>query len=79
MNDIESNHLPDSIDDIMGEYMESSEYNKRIQEVNKLYFDFRDTLLPTKQPVFDQLFAAMQAINDDFAMEAFKKGLTYSK
>lgn len=79
MTDIEANHLPDSIDDIMGEYVESPEYNKRIQEVNKLYYDFRNTLLPAKQPIFDQLFAEMQAINDDLTIEAFKKGIAYGK
>lgn len=76
MKDIDANHLQDSIEDIMGDYVESPEYNKRIQEVNKMYYDFRDTLLPAKQPIFDQLFAKMQAIDDDFAMEAFKKGET---
>lgn len=79
MTDLESNHLPDSIEDIMGEYVESPEYNKRIQEVNKLYFDFRRTLLPAKQPLFDQLFMQVQAIDDDFAMKAFKKGVAYGK
>ena len=79
MKDIDVNHLQDSIEDIMGDYVESPEYNKRIQEVNKMYYYFRDTLLPAKQPIFDQLFAKMQAINDDFAMEAFKKGIAYGK
>ena len=79
MTDLESNHLPDSIEDIMGEYVESPAYNKRIQEVNKLYNDFRRTLLPAKQPRFDQLFRKMQAIDDDFAMEAFKNGVAYGK
>jgi hypothetical protein len=79
MTDLESNHLPDSIEDIMGEYVESPEYNKRIQEVNKLYFDFRRTLLPAKQPLFDQLFMQIQAIDDDFAMKAFKKGVAYGE
>lgn len=79
MTDLDTNHLPDSIEDIMGEYVESPEYNKRIQRVNKIYYDFRGTLLPAKQPVFDQLFAEMQSIDDDFAMEAFKKGVTLGK
>jgi len=79
VKDIDVNHLQDSIEDIMGDYVESPEYNKRIQEVNKMYYDFRDTLLPAKQPIFDQLFAKMQAIDDDFAIEAFKKGFTYGK
>ena len=79
MNDIDVNHLQDSIEDIMGDYVESPEYNKQIQEVNKMYFAFRGTLLPAKQPIFDQLFAKMQALNNDFAMEAFKKGMLYGK
>lgn len=79
MNDIDVNHLQDSIEDIMGDYVESPEYNKQIQELNKLYYDFRGTLLPAKQLIFDQLFAKMQAINNDFAMESFKKGITYGK
>lgn len=79
MNDIDINHMQDSIEDIMGDYVESSEYNKRIQEVNKMYYDFRDTLLPAKQPIFDQLFLEMQAINDDLAMQSFKRGITYGK
>ena len=79
MNDIDVNHMQDSIEDIMGEYLESAEYNKRIQKVNKMYYDFRNTLLPAKQPIFDQLFTEMQAINDYFATEAFKKGITYCK
>ncbi len=79
VNDIDVNHLQDSIEDIMGDYVESPEYNKRIQEVNKLYYDFRSTLLPAKQPIFDQIFLEMQAINDDFAMQAFKRGITYGK
>ena len=79
MTDLKSNHLPNSIEDIMGEYVESPAYNKRILEVNKLYNDFRNTLLPAKQPLFDQLFMKMQAIDDDFAMEAFKKGVAYGK
>lgn len=79
MNDIDVNHLQDSIEDIMGDYVESPEYNKRIQKVNKMYYDFRDTLLPAKQPIFDQLFLEMQAINDDLAMQAFKRGITYGK
>lgn len=79
MNDIDVNHLQDSIEDIMEDYVESPEYNKQIQEVNKMYYDFRDTLLPAKQLIFDQLFAQMQVINDNFAMEAFKKGITYGK
>lgn len=79
VNDIDVNHLQDSIEDIMGDYVESPEYNKRIQEVNKMYYDFRSTLLPAKQPIFDQLFSEMQAINDDFAMQAFKRGITYGK
>lgn len=79
VNDIDVNHLQDSIEDIMGDYVESPEYNKRIQEVNKMYYDFRSTLLPAKQPIFDQLFSEMQAINDDFTMQAFKRGITYGK
>lgn len=79
MTDINVNHLPDSIEDIMGEYMESPAYNTRMKEVNKLYFDFRKMLLPAKQPLFDQLFMKMQAFDDDFAMEAFKKGVAYGK
>lgn len=79
MKDIDANHPQDSIEDIMEDYVESPEYNKRIQEVNKMYYDFRNTLLPAKRLIFDQLFAEMQAINDDFAMEAFKKGITYGK
>lgn len=79
MNDIDVNHLQDSIEDIMGDYVESPEYNKRIQEVNKMYYDFRGTLLPAKQPIFDQIFLEMQAINDDFVMQVFKRGITYGK
>lgn len=79
VNDIDVNHLPDSIEDIMGDYVESPEYNKRILEVNKMYYDFRGTLFPAKQPIFDQIFLEMQAINDDFAMQAFKRGITYGK
>lgn len=79
VNDLDVNHLQDSIEDIMGDYVESPEYNKRIQKVNKMYYDFRSTLLPAKQPIFDQIFLEMQAINDDFAMQAFKRGITYGK
>jgi hypothetical protein len=59
--------------------LESPAYNKRIKEINKMYFDIRRTLLPAKQTLFDQLFMKLQAIDDDFAMEAFKKGVVYGK
>ena len=80
MNIFEHDNLKNpSIDDIMGDYVESPECKRRIEEFNKKYFKLRENLLPYEQTLLDRIFMDMEAIDKDFAMEAFRKGVTYSK
>lgn len=46
MNIFEHDNLNPSIDDIMGDYVESPECKRRIEEFNKKYFKLRENLLP---------------------------------
>lgn len=80
MNIFEHDNLKNpSIDDIMGDYVESPECKRRIKEFNKKYFKLRENLLPYEQTLLDQIFMDMEAIDKYFAMEAFRKGVTYNQ
>lgn len=79
MNIFEHDNLNPFIDDIMGDYVESPECKRRIEEFNKKYFKLRENLLPYEQTLLDRIFMDMEAIDKNFAMEAFRKGVTYSQ
>lgn len=53
MNIFEHDNLKNpSIDDIMGDYVESPECKRRIEEFNKKYFKLRENLLPYRANTF---------------------------
>ena len=57
----------------------TSELQRTQEEFNKKYFKLRENLLPYEQTLLDRIFMDMEAIDKDFAMEAFRKGVTYSQ
>ena len=67
--------IKDSYEDTMESYLESDNHKEASWEFNKMYYKLRNRLLPEEAKMLDNIFNAMEEMNDATAKEAYHRGV----